>query len=127
MSVDCNSLDHAMLPAHTKPNCQAAHRETALNFVNPLTSTALAQSPFEQEMAAVIVDSLQLEIDAARIVPQDPLFIEGLGLDSIDALELALAISRRYGVELRSDDARNGEIFASLRSLSAHVDMCRTR
>ncbi len=116
-----------MLPAHTKPNCQAAHRETALNFVKPLTSTALAQSPFEQEMAAVIVDSLQLEIDAARIVPQDPLFIEGLGLDSIDALELALAISRRYGVELRSDDARNGEIFASLRSLSAHVDMCRTR
>ena len=79
------------------------------------------QSSFEQEMARLIVDSLQLEVDAADIAPRDPLFHEGLGLDSIDALELALAISKQYGVELKSDDARNGEIFASLRSLSTYV------
>jgi acyl carrier protein len=83
------------------------------------------QLPFEQEMAQLIVATLQLEIAAADILPLEALFHEGLGLDSIDALEMALAISRRYGVELKSDDARNGEIFASLRSLSAYVALCR--
>ena len=88
---------------------------------------ATAQLPLEQEMALLIVESLQLEIDAAEIVPLDALFYEGLGLDSIDALEMALAISRRYGIELASDDVRNGEIFASLRSLCAFVEANRTR
>ena len=78
-------------------------------------------------MALLIVESLQLEIDASEIVPLDALFYEGLGLDSIDALEMALAISRRYGIELESDDVRNGEIFASLRSLCAFVEANRTR
>lgn len=85
------------------------------------------QSPFEQEMAELTVQTLQLEIEATEIEADAPLFGEGLGLDSIDALELSLAISRRYGVELKSDDERNGRIFASLRALSAHVAACRTR
>ncbi len=80
-----------------------------------------AQNPFEAEMALLIVTALQLDMDPSAISPRDALFKEGLGLDSIDALELALAISRRYGVELKSDDARNGEIFASLRSLCIYV------
>ncbi len=83
------------------------------------------QSPFEQEMARLIVDTLQLELDAGDIAPRDALFHEGLGLDSIDALELALAISKRFGVELKSDDARNGEVFASLRNLSTFVAFFR--
>lgn len=75
----------------------------------------------------MIVSSLHLEQAAGEIVPTAPLFGEGLGLDSIDALELALAISRAHGFELRSDDEWNGRIFASLRSLSAHVEAHRTR
>ena len=92
----------------------------------PAAAPAAASAP-EQELAALIVSALQLETAAADIDPAAPLFGEGLGLDSIDALELALAISRAYGFELRSDDERNGRIFASLRSLSAHVEAHRTR
>ena len=84
------------------------------------------QRPFEQEIARLMVEALYLEVDAAAIQPEAPLFNDGLGLDSIDALELAMAISRRYGVELKSDDDRNGNVFASLRSLADHVEACRT-
>lgn len=85
------------------------------------------QTPAEHELAQLLVDSLNLdEVDAAAIEPDAPLFGEGLGLDSIDALELALAISRRYGFQLRSDSDENRRIFASLRSLSAHIEQHRT-
>lgn len=91
------------------------------------TSPALDRTQAEAALAALIVSSLQLEINAAEIDPEARLFGEGLGLDSIDALELALAISRTYGFELRSDDERNRRIFASLRSLSEHVEAHRTK
>ncbi len=84
------------------------------------------QTAFEQEVAGLIVDSLNLEEVAAEdIDPEAPLFREGLGLDSIDALELALAISRAYGVQIRSDDENNRQIFASLRALAAHIEANR--
>ena len=93
--------------------------------MNTLTETNAAAvtvpSPFEAELARLIVASLHLEIDAAEIDPDAALFGEGLGLDSIDALELALAISRQYGLELKSDDERNRAIFGSLRSLAAYI------
>lgn len=85
------------------------------------------QTPAEQSLAGLIVSSLQLEVGPETIEPERRLFGEGLGLDSIDALELALAISRAYGFELRSDDQRNRQIFASLRSLSEHIEAHRTR
>lgn len=85
------------------------------------------QSAAEHALAELIVTALQLEVPAADIVPDAPLFGKGLGLDSIDALEMALAISRTYGFELRSDDERNHQIFASLRSLAAHIEANRTR
>jgi acyl carrier protein len=85
------------------------------------------QSAKEHELAALIVTALQLEVEAKAIPPEQQLFGEGLGLDSIDALELALAISRAYGFELRSDDERNKRIFANLRSLSAHIEAHRTK
>lgn len=80
----------------------------------------------EAEVACLIVEALHLEITAGEIDPEAPLFGEGLGLDSIDALEIALAVSRRYGFQLRSDDERNHRIFASLRSLAAHIEKNRT-
>lgn len=80
----------------------------------------------EQEVARLIVDSLNLEeVSPEQIEPEAPLFREGLGLDSIDALELALAISRAYGVQIRSDDENNRQIFASLRALTAHIEAHR--
>ncbi len=85
-----------------------------------------SQTAFEQEVAQLIVDTLNLEdVTAGEIEPEDALFRDGLGLDSIDALELALAISRAYGVQIRSDDENNRQIFASLRALSAHIEANR--
>jgi acyl carrier protein len=81
----------------------------------------------EAEVAELIVEALHLEVSPAEIDPEAPLFGEGLGLDSIDALEIALAVSKRYGFQLRSDDERNGQIFASLRNLSAHIDKNRVK
>lgn len=84
------------------------------------------QTAFESELAGLLVDALELDdIDAASIEPEAALFgddPQGLGLDSIDALEIALAVSQRYGVELRSDDENKDTIFASLRALARHVD-----
>ena len=80
------------------------------------------QSEFEQEVAALIVVHLNIEdIRADEIDPDAALFNDGLGLDSIDALELALAVSQTYGVQLRSNNERNNEIFASLRTFSAYI------
>jgi acyl carrier protein len=84
------------------------------------------QTPAERELAELLVQSLNLEdVEPGAIDPEAPLFNSGLGLDSIDALELALAISNRYGFQLRSDNDENLRIFASLRALSAHVEQNR--
>jgi len=81
----------------------------------------------ESELAALIVQALNLEISPDEIDPEAPLFGEGLGLDSIDMLEIALAVSKKYGFKLRSDDADNERIFASLRALTAHIEKHRTK
>ncbi len=81
----------------------------------------------EREVAALVVTALNLEVAAGDIAPDDALFYEGLGLDSIDALELALEISRRYGFELRAEDEDNHRIFASLRALTDHIESKRIK
>lgn len=82
----------------------------------------------ELDLAKLIVETVNLEDVAPEdIDPAAPLFVEGLGLDSIDALEIALAVSSRYGFALRSDDPENQRIFASLRALAQHVEHHRTR
>jgi acyl carrier protein len=89
---------------------------------------AATQSAAERELAELIIAALNLEgVAADDIDPDAPLFKTGLGLDSIDALELALEISKRYGFQLRSDDENNVRIFSSLRSLAAHVQQNRVR
>jgi acyl carrier protein len=87
-----------------------------------LSNTPAAQTAAEAELAELLIESLNLEgVDPVDIDPDARLFGDGLGLDSIDALELALAISKKYGFQLRSDSDENRRIFASLRALSAHI------
>lgn len=78
-------------------------------------------------MARLIVKTLNLEVSAAEIDPQAPLYGEGLGLDSIDMLEIALVVSQQFGVKLRTDDKNNVQIFGSLRSLNAYIQQSRER
>ncbi len=83
---------------------------------------AQLQTPEQKELAELIVSALNLEdVEPSGIDPDAPLFGSGLGLDSIDALELALEISKRYGVQLKAEDEDNKRIFASLSALSAYV------
>lgn len=84
------------------------------------------QTPLELELATLLVESLNLEVAPAEVDPSAPLYGDGLGLDSIDILEVALEVSRRYGFQLRSDDERNQQIFQSLRTLATHVAANRT-
>ena len=88
-----------------------------------------AQTSAENEMAELLISALNLEgVAAPDISPTQPLFGnsgEGLGLDSIDALEIALAVSERYGVQLKADDANNKKVFFSLRSLTEFVTQHR--
>jgi acyl carrier protein len=90
-------------------------------------SGAQTLTALERELAEVIVEALNLEVGADEIDPVAPLYGEGLGLDSIDILEIALTISKKYGFQLKSDDADNVRIFSSLRSLTEHVQRHRTR
>ncbi|MGD2140684.1 MAG: phosphopantetheine-binding protein [Burkholderiales bacterium] len=89
-------------------------------------TAASMMSNEERELAELIVSALNLEGQAAEIDPDAPLYGEGLGLDSIDILELALAVSKRYGVQIRSDDSDNVRIFSSLRTLNEHVQQQRS-
>lgn len=80
----------------------------------------------EQELARLIVTAVNLEgVQPGDIEPEAPLFGEGLGLDSLDMLELSMAIEQKYGVKLRSDDPQNERIFSSLRALAAHIGQVR--
>jgi acyl carrier protein len=84
-----------------------------------------ALTPAELDLARLIVSALNMDVSADTIDPTAPLYREGLGLDSIDILEVALVISKRYGVKLRADDQNNSQIFRSLRTLSEHVQQQR--
>lgn len=79
------------------------------------------------EVAALIVEALNLDVKPEEIQADDPLYGEGLGLDSIDMLEISLVISKQYGFQLKSDNDNNVKIFASLRSLSEHIAGQRTK
>ena len=84
------------------------------------------QNELQREVAALLVEALNLDIAPDSIDPLAPLYGEGLGLDSIDILEVALVVSKRYGFQLRSDDEDNVRIFTSLASLVEHIAGHRT-
>ncbi|MDO9113683.1 MAG: phosphopantetheine-binding protein [Polaromonas sp.] len=79
------------------------------------------------EVAQLIVEALNLDIKASEIAPDAPLYGDGLGLDSIDILEISLVISKQYGLQLRADDQDNQSFFSSLSSLTAYIGSQRTR
>ncbi len=89
-------------------------------------NTPQADDALLQEVAQLMVSALNLDVDPAEIAPDAPLFGDGLGLDSIDILEVALVVSKRYGFQLRSDNDDNVRIFKSLRSLATHIASHRT-
>jgi len=99
--------------------------------LNTTADAAAAPAPdlqaLESELASLFVTALNLEMAPGEIDPESPLFGDGLGLDSIDILEVALEVSQRYGFQLRSDDENNQKIFQNLRSLAAHVAQHRTQ
>jgi len=86
---------------------------------------ASMQSSQEAELARLIVTTLNLEMSPIEIDPQAPLYGEGLGLDSIDMLEIALVVSQEFGVKLRADDKNNVKIFSSLRTLNSYIQQNR--
>jgi acyl carrier protein len=90
-------------------------------------NSARTLTAHERELAELMVEALNLESTPDDIDPTAPLYREGLGLDSIDILEIALSISKKYGFQLQSDDADNVRIFSSLRTLNEHVQRHRTR
>lgn len=80
----------------------------------------------QNEVAGLIVSTLNLDVSPEEIQPDAPLYGEGLGLDSIDILEVALVVSKHYGFQLRADNADNVSIFSSLASLTRHIAAHRT-
>ncbi len=86
-----------------------------------MTSATHPQSCAEAELASLIVSTLNLDTIPEDIDPDAPLYGEGLGVDSIDMLEISLVVAQRFGVKLRADDENNQSIFRSLRSLSAYI------
>lgn len=85
-----------------------------------------ALNEHEVDLARLIVETLNLELDLNEVEPETALYGEGFGLDSIDILEVALAVSQRYGVTLHADDENNTEIFKSLRALSDYIRQHKT-
>ena len=90
-------------------------------------SAASAGIDLQRELADLFVQSLNLDVAPADIDPDAPLYGEGLGLDSIDILEVALVVSKKYGVQLRADSRENHEIFRSLKHLADYIATKRAR
>jgi len=86
-----------------------------------------AAQELQDEVAGLIASALNLDISPEEIAPDAPLYGEGLGLDSIDILEVSLVVSKRFGFQLRSDNADNVRIFSSLASLTQHIAANRTK
>lgn len=97
------------------------------HLIEPSPEAGAADAALLREVAALIVASLNLEVDPQQIGSADPLYGEGLGLDSIDMLEVALVVSKQYGFQMRANDESNVAIFGSLQSLVDHIAAHRTQ
>ena len=84
------------------------------------------QTAAEKKMAELLIEALNLEdMEPEEIISDEPLFGEGLGLDSIDALEISLAVSQEYKVEMKSEMEGVREAFSTLATLTAYVESNR--
>lgn len=83
--------------------------------------SATHDTALQREVAELLIDALNLDITPDAINPDDPLYGDGLGLDSIDVLEVALVVSKRYKLQLRADGEDNHRIFSSLRTLTEYI------
>lgn len=90
-------------------------------------SAVSSTADLQREVAELMIECLNLEVTANQISPDAPLYGDGLGLDSIDVLEVTLVVSKRYGLQLRADNVDNQHIFSSLRSLANYIAAQRTR
>jgi acyl carrier protein len=97
--------------------------ETVMSESNPTEPSQALQ----REVAGLIVTALNLDLSPEDIQPDAPLYGEGLGLDSIDILEVALVVSKQFGFSLRADSADNTRIFSSLAELTRHITANRTK
>ncbi|QJW84163.1 acyl carrier protein [Ramlibacter terrae] len=102
--------------------CTPEHDRSPL----PGEDAPVASEALLREVADLVVKSLNLEVAPADIQPDEPLYGDGLGLDSIDILEVAPVVSKQYGLQLRADHEDNTKIFSSLRSLADHIAAQRT-
>ena len=98
-----------------------------MDAMQNIQKPTVASSPdFQHEVAVLLIECLNLEVTPDQITPDAPLYGDGLGMDSIDVLEVALTVSKRYGVQLRADSDDNQRIFSSLRNLSDYIAAHKT-
>ncbi len=93
----------------------------------PPATLAEPDTKLEHEVAALIVSALNLEVLPEEVEPLGPLYGDGLGLDSIDILEIALVVSKHFGIQMKADSEDNFRIFSSLRTLAAYIGEHRTK
>jgi acyl carrier protein len=93
----------------------------------PLSATGEPVTALERTVAEMIVSSLNLEVSPDNIQPDSALYGDGLGLDSIDILEVALVVSKHFGIQMKADSDDNFQTFRSLRSLTAYIAEHRTK
>ncbi len=93
----------------------------------PPAAPASPDIALEREVAAMIVSALNLEVRPDEIQPENPLYGDGLGLDSIDILEISLVVSKLFGIQMKADSEDNFQTFGSLRSLTAYIAEHRTK
>lgn len=95
-------------------------------MTNP-SNDAPMNTELERQVAQLLVSSLNLEVAPEAIEPEADLYGDGLGLDSIDILEIALVVSKQYGIQMKTESDDNFQIFKSLRSLSTYIAEKRTK
>ena len=127
------TIKASLNPESAQPRCctpdilKTIRMPTISESISNTSGTPAADAVLLYEVAELLVSSLNLEVAAADIQPDDALYGDGLGLDSIDILEIALVVSKRYGLQLRAGDEDNTATFKSLRSLSEHIARHRTK
>jgi acyl carrier protein len=108
-------------PKDSSGNPFPVHFPSIHQAIDMSENAATYDPALQREVAQLIVESLNLDTPADQIHPDDPLYGDGLGLDSIDVLEVALLVSKKYGLQLRADNDKNHAIFSSLRSLTEYI------